>query len=1379
MSQRRRHGWLGWYVFLVAVILAAVILFIRWSGNPVRKGLNAHAAEWFAAEFGGRARIGSLHLGLRSVTMREVAISLDHRGSNLLIESVVVELDWLKLAADIRTPREIIRRIHLGKSVLTLTVSQDITEGEDESWIPRMMIPEAVFRGLEALEGLQSGEIDSCRVVLLVSGESPREICCFRGVMTPDESSGIRLIADGFYLNDVLCGLTLTGTIRPTDRYVAAQLLLDIPPGVIPGSDKDYTFLTTGGGHVALRGETKDSLLAIRGSAALMGIEIALGSEIVRIPDARLTLSSDSIQISAFRIEQDWFQGEASGAAILRASGLIEINGELHTRQLSDLSRSLIGTTALQGEISALFRVSGSWGDPVCQLRLSGEDLVLAGRTIPEAEACLTFNRNRVVLDSATAEIGICRAVLAGEMGLGDSPTIAGTGKLGFMIPPGLFGWESHLKEICLDASGTIRDPHLRGQLISTDNRVVDEVAISRLDSGWQVKWGEESPGFLSVFFTENGLDIRAESVQNWIAMLSGGAQNFQSVEALDVHFRGNERSGDLSVHMAARQDSSSPWSFLPRDIQFSGNFEQSPQEQINIFGQWTGIAGYGFPFEGLGHVTLENKRIEVNQFVVDHVGDVRGWIDLEKRELDVDVSIRELSLETFLSGHAWSRRMELLGDITGYVQVTGPLRQPNWMANIAMTYGSVLGIGGYWINFESDGIGRRTNLRNFELGRDIRRITSASGVADFDADSLAIHAVIEDADANDVFLALAGQRNIFTGKLSARATVSGRISRPDFEAQISIDRGELFDELYADECGATLQTVSTPDGRRVYRIPECVFRKDGVYRFVAGGEIDAANGEISGVVEGTGDFLDLVDQVDRTFQTLGSSCSLRTEIGGTLKNPELIGVALTIHDGRFSYIDASPSVLETEASLCLSAGGFVEPGYIRFLVGDRQLTVATMPADKSARSGLEPLVIPTPQVQLGVIEISTGAAGMPLRLPGLMKPEWSGVFSFGTGEGIPVTISSAGNGRLSIEGHAGVRAARVTFPFVGGSGNPRPVAKWLMDRLREAQWNLSVAVESGNHYSVEITGLKDSEMFAPLRSEPIFNTLAEYIDHLSIDAIVDPTDHPVHLIGRIDEETFRLSGRLTSTRGTADYLDQTFRVDRVSADFDETDVMPILEGRGVTQGMDSLGRPVQVYLTMYQVDRETDTRQTRGRLDQVTFVLESEVTETPEQTLALLGYDQTDVGGKAEQVVSSAVARVLGRRWLDPLERRLERWTLFDEIALNPVGGRGTPLARQQREKALTDTLQQSSVVRFFSGSQVTVGKYVTPDLFLTYTGELAEGQVDVGTRIGFVHLWNVEYRMNPLSRDLVLDFAVEYDEIERQRDESVSLKYSFALEP
>jgi hypothetical protein len=226
---------------------------------------------------------------------------------------------------------------------------------------------------------------------------------------------------------------------------------------------------------------------------------------------------------------------------------------------------------------------------------------------------------------------------------------------------------------------------------------------------------------------------------------------------------------------------------------------------------------------------------------------------------------------------------------------------------------------------------------------------------------------------------------------------------------------------------------------------------------------------------------------------------------------------------------------------------------------------------------------------------------------------------------------------------------------------------------------------------------------------------------------------------------------------------------------------MPVLEGRAYTFGVDSVGRRVPVYLTMYQADTENQSRSVRGRLDKIIFVLEGAGGESSEKALEYLGYKPADASGKAEQLVATTVARVIGRQWIDPLERKLERWTWLDEIALSPGGGRRTSLSRQYLQNTIrADTLANAGVVRFFTGSQLSVGKYLFNDVFVSYTGELAETQSGIeGGRIGLVHFWNLEYRMEPISRDLVLDFAVEYDEAERRRDESVSLKYSFALEP
>ncbi|MBU1982873.1 translocation/assembly module TamB domain-containing protein [bacterium] len=1374
----------GLYLFLGAVVLTVVAMVLLMAPvSPLRAAVNSWLTSVLVSEFGPGAEIGTLNLGWRSLTLSNVTLPLDSGGTLLTVRRVEADFDPVRLLENPRKLQRTVRAVRIHDAMLVFDLpAKDSSRQDAASWIPRVVVPSRFYHEVGQLDSLRSVSFVNCRVVASDITSACQEIVRFNGVVLPSRPDGFRFIGYGSWLDDATRTLTLTGRVSPSDKYLEANARFAVPPGRLFNSLISFAEVSTEDGVIALHVETVDSLLVVKGSASFRRLKAEGDFGIVEIDDAWLDLSSDTVSVAPLSVRHEMASGILSGWILLRGRGEASLEGRLEMSELSKLPGADLMKLGIGGTARIHCTVTGEFDHPLCKVQATSEKMHLFGQSATEARAEVSIDGSGIRLDQLTIATPKARASAGGTMSLERAGPIVGSGRLDFETSPAILGWESRLRSVCFDVTGTVANPAIDLEFVSGVGSELGRASISRSDSLWQVVsyTGHDELCVLDVVPGEHAVRISGENVQHLLTMLVGDTTlPLDPIERLDFSFAGDGTSGDLQVNGVVRADSVKLWTQLAREFRFSGRYERTAAARTNLHGQWRGITGRGIPFEGRAEIGIERRYVQVDHFFIDEVGELRGWVDLGSRELDLNLDFTDLVAERLPVHPTFLDRAKLKGKFAGFFQVSGSLDRPRWAASVAMINGSVLNVPGYWINLEAEGIGFHAQVRDFELGRDVRRIVAANGEIDFEADSISVHAEVNSAQANDFFLALTGRHGLFTGELDARATVTGAISEPEIDAWLAIHQGELFGEIYADDVVATFQTSRTDDGRRVYRVPECVFRKDATYQFSVQAEVDAKSGGLSGRAEGQGDFLDLVDQVDRTFRTRGSECSLRVEIGGTLGKPELVGGELTVTGGRFTYTDACPNPLETEIALRLGAGGCVEPGYIRFRTGERQLEIRTAPANLSVRTGLEPLIIPTPRVNLGVLEVRSSGNGMLLRLPGLMKPEWTGLFTFGSESGVPVTISGEGEDRLLMTGPMGVRNARLTFPFVGGSGRPRPVAEWLMNRLIEARWDVSVAVGSGNHYDVGITGLKDSEMFAPLRGEPVFETLADYIDHLSIDAIVDPADEPVRIGGTIDNETFHLNGRMTSSRGKAEYLDQTFRVDYVIAEFDETDVMPILEGRGETQGVDSLGRSVPVYLTMYQLDRETNTRQRRGRLDKVTFVLESDVTETPEQTLTLLGYSQTDMGGKAGQVVASTFTRVIGRRWLDPLERHLERWTIFDEVTLSPSGGRGAPLARQQRARAINDTLTSSPVVKFFTGSQVTVGKYLTPDLFVTYTGELAEGQIEIGTRIGLIHFWNLEYRMNPLSRDLVLDFAVEYDEVERRRDESVSLKYSFALEP
>jgi len=413
---------------------------------------------------------------------------------------------------------------------------------------------------------------------------------------------------------------------------------------------------------------------------------------------------------------------------------------------------------------------------------------------------------------------------------------------------------------------------------------------------------------------------------------------------------------------------------------------------------------------------------------------------------------------------------------------------------------------------------------------------------------------------------------------------------------------------LFVDKLLVRIEFVNDVLGQRVFRIPTLAFGKLNEYRFF--GELSAdvrEGGVVDGHFEGSGDFLDLLDQIDGTFFSHGSESHLSIDIGGTFDKPEFVSGSLTIPDGKFLYPSASPSELVMEANIHVSAPGVVDQGYLTFKDGERYLSINFLQDYEETYFDLKPLVIPSPRLDLGVLEFTSSEDGIAARLPGFMESDWLGTFVCTGGDYDAITISALDSTHLFISGGVTIENARFTFPFVStGSRRVLPVTEWLLARLYEAKWDLEVELGSGNHYDVEITGFKDSDFSTMLGNQPLIEALADYLDHLTVDAIVDPTEEPLLIRETIEDSTFHLLGRLTSNRGRVDYLDQTFSVDYLNADFDETDVMPVLEGRAETYGIDSLNRSVPVYLTIYEIDVENDTRYRQGRFDDVTYVLES-----------------------------------------------------------------------------------------------------------------------------------------------------------------------------
>jgi hypothetical protein len=1374
----RRTPW--WMIVLGTAI---VVVAACWGISRVfrHESISARLTSVIASQLGEGSSIGRVDVEWKKLDLFDLFIPLNRCGSRLRIPRIEAELQPLAVVRKGRF-EPIVRAVYISGADLAL-VRDETTGNANQPWLPSFALPQELVDVLSRFGGLDKVVLQDGTIRAVAGPETTLVASRLNCVVVRSGKNVFQWSGTGIVQSDSSRRFYFSGELDASRHQLRADATADIPKYVFAVDKRQTATLSGAGGRAAFELTVTDSGAKYVGIVHASSLAFAAASQTIRCDSLTMQLAGDSLALDAVEFGGSSLQGRLQGSLQLRGDGALRLNGSITDEDLSVLESLLHVGLNISGQSEAVYTISGNLRSPSCRLKFGSSDISIDAYRLRDVHGEVIITRESAEIRSLSCVSDAGDLQAQGRIGLAKPGEWNAEGTVNFSEMPELFGWKTGIRRLRFSGGGTLLSPILTVSVCDTGANEICTGLLQKSGAGWrmQVESAGGDAGNLAFEPTANGFLLSGNSVHRLVMLFVPDYRAaLYSVKRLDIRFHGNPRGGDLECDVETLPDSVK---FLPRvarEFHLSGKYDRPDTNAVKFDGQWSGIAGNGDTFEGRARLALQNRILTFDQFFVDAAGQLTGNVDFRNRDLNLEIAVSDLLLTRLPVPTAFLKRAQLQGTLAGHLRMHGSLDHPEWSANLAMINGSAFGVPEYWLNLEANGIGQAAVIRNFELGRGVRKIIAASGEIDGRTRQVALTAEVGAARAEDFVLALTGWRGILSGELDGRGTAVGTLPGIDVETEFQVRQGSLLNEIYFDEFTASFQLVTDESGLRTLRIPQCTFTKQATYEFSGSAEVlPKDNQTLTAHVEGSGDFLDILDQMDRAFRTKGSRGSFQLDLGGTLSKPRLLGGHLSVPDGHFIYPDATPGTISTQIAIHAGNTGVVDTGIVHFGSGNQWIEVRALPECDSAEGTLKPITIRGAQLCLGFLEIRTGDNGMPLRVPGLMKEEWLGDFVTGADGVQPITISAFDENRLLIEG--GVRAgnARITFPFVGsGSGPMRRVARWIVNRLIEAQWNLDVAVSTGNHYDVEITGLKNSEIFAPLRNSPVFARLADYFDHLSIDAILDPTDHPLQIRGTIADTSFYLNGQLSSHRGKVEYLDQTFTVDYVNSDFDETDVMPILEGRATTTGQDTLGRQVPVYLTMYQIDRETGTRQKRGRLSNITYVLEDDAGDTPEQTLGLLGYNIGDMKNKAEELVASTVVRTIGRQWLDPLERRLERWTLLDEVTLSPGKGRWSSLSRQQRERAQADTLTQNSAVRFFTGSQVTVGKYLTRDLFFTYTGELAEGQIELGGRLGFVHLWNLEYRIYPLSRDLVLDLAVEYDEVERRRDESVSLKYSFALE-
>jgi len=200
---------------------------------------------------------------------------------------------------------------------------------------------------------------------------------------------------------------------------------------------------------------------------------------------------------------------------------------------------------------------------------------------------------------------------------------------------------------------------------------------------------------------------------------------------------------------------------------------------------------------------------------------------------------------------------------------------------------------------------------------------------------------------------------------------------------------------------------------------------------------------------------------------------------------------------------------------------------------------------------------------------------------------------------------------------------------------------------------------------------------------------------------------------------------------------------------------------------------PQDVYLTMYSVDDITNQEVRKGRYDRIRMKVSSQYgkyEETQRDVMATIGYSSETMDERARGAVGSSTDNLIFRPLFRPVERQLERKLGLDVVRFS------YSVARNFLDSNFTNE-QLNSSLALLRSSRLVLGKYLTDDIYIIYTGEL---KTDIDYQfvnekgVGLQHIVGLEYRLNPR---WLLQMEYDYNTLlqTHKDDKKVWLRHSF----
>ncbi|RKY80599.1 hypothetical protein DRQ00_01790, partial [candidate division KSB1 bacterium] len=510
--------------------------------------------------------------------------------------------------------------------------------------------------------------------------------------------------------------------------------------------------------------------------------------------------------------------------------------------------------------------------------------------------------------------------------------------------------------------------------------------------------------------------------------------------------------------------------------------------------------------------------------------------------------------------------------------------------------------------------------------------------------------------------------------------------------------------------------------------------------------------------MSGKGDILTLLLDNVSFFKKITSQSTFTWGIGGTYDDIVFTKGKVKISNGTLELETVAKQIDQIRGEVTLEA----ENQFLHFRdftakINGSPVQIATYWGKVPAPGSWDPLFIQSWGLNFGIIGIESIGKDVQLHIPGLMKPHEEGCFGF-KGRGPQEKFYIAGPAENPVvRGRIYLHDARITYPFLkvktAAESSKKPST--IESILTSLNWDVEVIPEKNVHYVKRIPGL---------------------LDNVLVNLAIDTQVSRLKFSGIIADNSFRIEGTIESTRGNIEYLDLDFSVEKFGAEFDRSDIYPVVYGRARTTITDSTGFPYNIFLTLYTYDKRTHEEYERGRWgEDMRFRLSSDnpnIGSNEGQILAALGYSIESLRNRTADLLATSTDNLLFRPLFRPLERRLERKLGLDVIRVR------SRFARNLLDWKHYSDIQFDPRYLIFRKTEVILGKYLSNNLYLLYSGQLEAG-LDPRYQekgIGLKHTFDLEYRISPT---LLLQVQYNYDSLLllQKEDTRIQIRHSFVF--